>query len=206
MRVGTYGHSGTRHAAAHEPTHPSFPVLCCCCRCLPPPPPLLLPLLLAACRCCGPAAWRCRGRGWHNCDMARDHRAGPRTPCAERGCASRRGLAVRGHAARARPVVVAVGETVILLPPPSPFSRCINSDGERASAEWLSRQWLQVVGCHAVLRGLGRTARHAGRAHAADPGRASLPAAPTPPRNRSCRSRLLPATPTPRNRLAVAPL
>ena len=30
---------------------------------------------------------------------------------------------------------LAVGETVILLHPPSPFRRCFNSDGERASAK-----------------------------------------------------------------------
>ena len=30
---------------------------------------------------------------------------------------------------------LAVGETVTLLQPPSAFSRCINSDGERASAK-----------------------------------------------------------------------
>ena len=32
-------------------------------------------------------------------------------------------------------IACAVGETVILLHPPSTFSRCFNSDGERASAE-----------------------------------------------------------------------
>ena len=31
-------------------------------------------------------------------------------------------------------VALAVDETVILLHPPCTFSRCINSDGERASA------------------------------------------------------------------------
>ena len=32
--------------------------------------------------------------------------------------------------------------TVILLRPPLPFSRCVNGDGERASAKLQSRQWL----------------------------------------------------------------
>ena len=36
--------------------------------------------------------------------------------------------------ANVKQVLAAVGETVILLTPPSTFSRCINSDGERASA------------------------------------------------------------------------
>ena len=33
---------------------------------------------------------------------------------------------------------LAVGETVILLAPPSPFSRRFNSDGEKMSAKWHS--------------------------------------------------------------------
>ena len=38
--------------------------------------------------------------------------------------------------ATVEPATLAVGETLILLPPPpSTFSRCINSDGERASAK-----------------------------------------------------------------------
>ena len=35
---------------------------------------------------------------------------------------------------RRKPARLAADETAILLHPPSPFSRCINHDGERASA------------------------------------------------------------------------
>ena len=46
----------------------------------------------------------------------------------------------------------AIGETVTLLHPPSTFSRCFNSDGERASAEWqYSRQRLLWPGALVVL-------------------------------------------------------
>ena len=39
---------------------------------------------------------------------------------------------------------LAVGETVILLHPPSIFSRCFNRDGESAPAKWQSRRRLML--------------------------------------------------------------
>ena len=59
---------------------------------------------------------------------------------------------------------VAVGETAILLHPPSTFRTCFNRDGERASSKWQSRQWLHrrpecVNGCPCGCQ--HRHARHA---------------------------------------------
>ena len=97
----------------------------------------------------GVSLWRLRERKWTvrvERWEKRESRKRPERAGRWRGRRTSVALAAHWafHAMNAPANACAVGEPVILLPPPSAFRRYFNRDGERVSAEWQPRRQLDT--------------------------------------------------------------